>query len=332
MTSAMTFDCYSQRMLNPFRGSMNCIRHQSADAVTADGIHWDIYVSNDGLMEGLPRKGKTQVSDIRFGSWSPEQGLRRGPIYPSDDFLRMEQMGQRVYEHLLEVHEQVPFPFRDNCELWLLDRQLRPLVLLDSALRLEDLDCSQSLRWLPGQNCRHSYTSAAATALAIDSAQLGALTDYLAGYINACAGHAPVAQVFRRTANGSGTGLTGINLDEGLAARELPRTAFPGALLREQGHDAAHRQLIGDFICWQAPWQLLLPIVDRKRRGKLERYARVQPIKVARQFRLYPEIIDQAVIDAARVEARLRASQPLTQQPEKIMSTFYIELSPEYVD
>ncbi len=332
MTSTMTFDCYSQRMLNPFRGSMNCIRHQSADAVTADGIHWDIYVSNEGLMDGLPYNRKTQVSDIRFGSWSVEHGLRRGPFYPSDDFLRMEQIGQRVYEYLLEVHDQVPFPFRDNCELWLLDRQLRPLVLLDSALRLEDIDINQSLRWLPGQNCRQSFTSAAAEALAIDPAQPGAVADYLGGYINACAGPAPAARVFRRETNGSGVCLTGVNLDTGTEARVFPADAFPLALISEQDHDAEHRQLVHDFICWQAPWQLLLTAMDKQRRAEFEHHARVQAHKVARQFRLYPEIVDRAVIDAARVEARLRASQPVTQQPEKVMSTFYIELNPEHLD
>ena len=43
----MTILCYSQRLLNPFRGSMCCIQYRSAEAVTADGIKWDIYVSND---------------------------------------------------------------------------------------------------------------------------------------------------------------------------------------------------------------------------------------------------------------------------------------------
>lgn len=325
----MPFECYSQRMLNPFRGSMNCVRYRSADAVTADGVHWDIYVSNDGLMEDLSGRGKYQVSDIRFGAWSKDGGLRRGPIYPSDDFRRMEQIGQRVYEHLLEVHERVPFPFRDHFELWLLDRQAQPLVLLDSALTPDDLDRRQSLQWLTGQNCRRSFTSAAAAELGIDAGTPGAVADYLGAYINDCAGPAPAAQLFRRREDGGGQGLDGINLAAGLAQRALAADAFPATLIEGNRHDAAHRRLIGDFINWQAPWQLLLPALDAPARAAFEQHARVQPLKLAQQYRLYPEIIDRQAIDAARVEARLRQTLPARADQEKILSTFYIELGPD---
>ena len=115
----MSFLCYSQRLLNPFRGVVNCIRYRSAEAVTADGVRWDIYVSNEALREDMPDRRHTQVSDIRYGSWSEKSGLKRGPIFPSEDFRLMEAMGTRVYEHLLEVHQDVPFPFLDSAELWL---------------------------------------------------------------------------------------------------------------------------------------------------------------------------------------------------------------------
>lgn len=328
----MAFECYSQRMLNPFRGSMNVVRYRSADAVTADGVHWDIYVSNDGLLEDLAGPGRPQVSDIRFGAWSKDSGLRRGPLHPSEDFRRMERLGQRVYEHLLEVHERVPFPFRDDYELWLLDRDARPLVLLDSALHADELDRRQAPRWLTGQSCRRTFTSAAAARLGIDAATPGAIADYLGAYINDCAGPQPAAQVFRRLADGSGTGLDGINLAAGLAQRALGSAAFPATLLEGTRHDAAHRQLIEDFIRWQAPWQLLLPALDAATRAAFEQHARVQPLKLAQQYRLYPRIIDRQAIDAARVEARLRQTLPTQREAEKIMSTFYIELGPEHAE
>jgi len=47
----MSFYCYSQRLLNPYRGIINCIRYRSAEAVTADGVRWDIYVSNEALQD-----------------------------------------------------------------------------------------------------------------------------------------------------------------------------------------------------------------------------------------------------------------------------------------
>ena len=115
----MQIECYAQRLLNPFRGVVHVIRYESAEAVTTDGIDWDIYVANDALLDGLGRAGKrAQISDIRYGHWSAEKGLKRGPLYPSDDFRRLEHMGAVVYEHLRRVHRDVPFQFHDQFELW----------------------------------------------------------------------------------------------------------------------------------------------------------------------------------------------------------------------
>jgi hypothetical protein len=329
VTENSEFDCYAQRLLNPFRGCVNIIRYHSAEAVSADGVHWDIYVSNAGLAEGLPEPRRTQVSDIRFGTWSRRDGLRRGPIFPSDDFRRMEATGQRTYEHLLEVHEQLPFPFLDGVELWLLDTQRRPLVLLDSALTVEDISRRQGLRWTPGLDSRQSFTSTAAPGLDLDPRQPGAVADYLAYHINRLAGEHPCAQVFRRHRDGHATGLDGIHLDPAVIGRELDADAFPQHFIDLAQQDAAHRQLVEDFIRWQAPWQLLRQDLDHATRSEFEQHARVQPLKIAQQYHLYPEIVNQAIIDAARVEARLRQTAPARPEQDKVMSTFYIELGPE---
>jgi len=328
----MTILCYSQRLLNPFRGSMCCIQYESAEAVTADGIQWDIYVSNAGLLAGLPGNRRTQVSDIRYGTWTAHTGLKRGPLYPSDDFRAMEDMGAVVYEHLLEVHDSVPFPFLDSYELWLLDRQGRPLALLDSALTAEKIDMRQAGAWNPGLNCRKTFTSSAARELGIDPGAAGASGDYLAGYINARAGDTPAAQVFARSDDGSGTGLHGSNLVDAYSNRVLPAEAFPETLLDTRHHDTAHHALINDFIAWQAPWLLLLPTLDTETRHGYERLARSQPVKLVRHYRLYPEIADSALIDAARVEVRLRETVPEPEKEEQVLSTFYVELSPEVSD
>jgi len=325
----MTILCYSQRLLNPFRGSICCIQYQSAEAVSADGIKWDIYVSNAGLLSGLPGDRRTQVSDIRYGTWSAQTGLKRGPLYPSDDFRAMEDMGAVVYEHLLKVHEAAPFPFLDNYELWLLDREGQPLALLDSALTGEKIDMRQAGAWNPGLNCRKTFMSPAARELGVDPAAVGACGDYLADYINACAGESPAAQVFVRNADGSGTGLHGSNLDHAFSNRSLPPEAFPDALLKTRQHDTAHHQLIKDFLAWQAPWLLLLPTLDTETRRRYERLARCQPVKLVQHYCLYPEIVDNALIDQARVEVRLRETVPESEPEEPALSPFYVELNPE---
>jgi len=328
----MTPLCYSQRLLNPFRGTVCCIQYRSAEAVTADGIKWDIYVSNEDLLADLPGDRPAQVSDIRYGTWSARTGLKRGPLYPSDDFRAMEELGAIVYEHLLGVHDTLPFPFLDNHELWLLDRQGRPLALLDSALTAAGIDLYQAREWTPGLNCRRTFASRSTSELGIAADRTGASSDYLAGYINGCAGAPPALQVFRRDADGSGTGLQGINLDGSHHARVLPPKDFPSSLLDALHHDAAHRRLIDDFIAWQAPWLLLLPTLDAGTRRRFEQLARCQPVKLVQHHRLYPEIIDNAVIGAARVEVRLRETVPEPAPREESLATFYVELGPEVAD
>ena len=324
----MPIACYTQRLLNPFRGVINCIRYESAEAVTRDGVRWDIYVSNDRLLEGMDTGRRVQISDIRYGSWSPETGLKRGPLYPSDDFRYLEHRGAIVYEHLLEVHDRVPFPLTDRFELWLLDREARPLALLDSAVRREDMELDQSAEWRAGEACRQSFTSTVADRLALETGGEGAAAAYLSRHINACAGPSPAAQWFERLPDGSGAGLAGIDLDAALVGRELGGGEFPPLLLATPPQDAVHRQLYSDFLRWQAPWLLALPVLDRQTRERLEAEACARPLLVAQQYRLYPEIIDMTAIRAARVEAMLRRSQPNEGDGDSVVPTYYIELHP----
>lgn len=322
----MPVECYAQRLLNPFRGVMHTIRYASAEAVTLDGAHWDIYVSDDTLLAGLQVNRWTQITDIRYGSWSLEKGLKRGPLYPSDDFMRMEEMGAMVYEHLTRVHRQVPFVLQDHYELWLLDALRQPLALLASVLAESALDLDQAIEWRAGYTAAEHFTSAVMREF---SGVTEPAADYLTRYINRCAGNTPIAQWFRRAPDGSGAGLACIGSSAALAERQVDAQHFPLLLLAAHGHDAAHAQLIADFHAWQAPWLLSLTQLDRDTRQRLEQHARQQALVVEKQHRLYPTIIDQNGMNAALVEAVMRRSQGSTEnQKDNTMSTFYIELHP----
>jgi len=130
----MAFESYAQRLLNPFRGAMHTLRYESAEAVTVDGVHWDIYVANTAVIPASGRARLGQISEIRYGTWSQTEGLRRGRLYPSEDFRRMEAVGTILFEQLTRVHQLVPFAFKDLFELWLLDNATQPLALLESVL------------------------------------------------------------------------------------------------------------------------------------------------------------------------------------------------------
>ena len=325
----MTVECYAQRLLNPFRGAMHTIKYASAEAATLDGVHWDIYVANEQLLEDLEVSRWTQISDIRYGKWTPENGLTRGPIYPSDDFKRMEEMGAKVYEHLTRVYGQVPFPFKDSYELWLLGRDGQPLALIESAVSENTMTIDPDMEWRAGFTAKERFASIAMESLEQELTQTLSAAEYLTRYINDCAGPELSAQWFKRNPDGSGTGLQGIGLNAGYQGQTLLADAFPVLLLSTKGHDEAHRKLIDDFQTWQAPWLLILPNLDRELRRDLEHRAREQATLVHDQYRLYPETVDETAIKASLVESIMRRSQPAqASEKDNTLPTYYIELNP----
>jgi len=317
----MQIECYAQRLLNPFRGVVHVIRFQSAEAVTTDGVEWDIYVANDALLDGLGRAGRrAQISDIRYGHWSLEKGLKRGPLFPSDDFKRLEEMGAEAYRHLLKVHRDVPFAFRDAFELWLLDRDARPLALLHSVRTDSETDTKPPLDWRAGIAAQEHFQSSAIAGLGEPA---GA---YLTRYVNSLA--SGVAQWFRRSDDGAGLGLHTLRGGDSLRGRVLDADAFPPLFVSTAGMDAAHTRLVHDYHAWQAPWMLLLPHLDNATRSALEACACQQAELIEKHCRLYPAMIDRLALQAARVEAALVRSQPRTREQEDVVPMYYIELSP----
>jgi len=325
----MQIEYYSQRQLNPFRGIVNIVKYQSAEAVSTDGLVWDIFVSNDLLREGLEPNTRIQTSDIRYGKWSLEHGLKRGPLYPSDDFKYLEHQGAVALEYVQKLHGDVPFPLSDIYELWLLDQQNMPLVLIDSAVRQEDIETERNPAWRAGNLCRKSFTSTVLPQLSTETHSITNAADYLTDYINNQAGSPSAAQWFKRETSGDGSGIAGINLASELETRTLPDAVFPDLLLNRTSHNLAHQQLVDDFLDWQAPWLLLLSTLNSDMRRHYEQAARKQALIVQQQYNLYPEIIDEAAINTARVEAIFRRNeiQP-EEEEEKILSTFYLELYP----
>jgi hypothetical protein len=312
----MTIDCYAQRLLNPYRGTMQVVRYAAAEAVTLDGVHWDIYVANDSLLEGLAPTARAQVSDIRYGSWSEARGLRRGPLYPSEDFRRMEAMGAVVYGHLRQVHDKLPFQLRDSYEYWLLDADERPLALLHSAMDEIGALAQPLPIWTPGLAARERFESSFGSAGRPASEQL-------ADYINGLAGTIPRACWYRRNAGGAGQALADSE------AANLASNDFPVLCLRATGHAPEFAGLVDDYLAWQAAWLLCLPGLTPVQRRRLETHARNQADLVASLHRLYPEVLDAGAINAARVEARLSNSRAAALDVPDPESTFYIELNPQ---
>jgi hypothetical protein len=318
----MTIECYAQRLLNPYRGVVHTIRYESAEAVTTDGVKWDIYVANHALLEGLGRAGRrAQISDIRYGHWTAEGGLKRGALYPSEDFRRLEEMGAVVYEYLLKVHRDVPFTFRDHFELWLLDQHDQPLALLHSVLTETDTETRPPLDWRAGIAATEQFCSSAVAGLH------DAPGAYLTRHINALSNGN--AQWFVRTDDGAGLGVRVIQGADRLRGRVLDADAFPALYIATAGMDAAHTQLVADYHAWQAPWLLMLPHLDDATRERMEAHAADYAVAIEQHHRLYPAVRDRQMLQAARVEAAFMRSTPERKPTSDALSLDYLELNRE---
>ena len=248
-------------------------------------------------------------------------------IYPSDDFKLLEAQGAIVYEYLLKHHQDIPFPFADIYELWLLDPSGMPLALLNSCIDEQDIVLDYIPDWCACYECHNSFFSSAIKPDIVDSSGTLSVGEYLTRYINRLAGNNPVSQWFKRHADGSGHACSGVNLNESFASRELDSSAFSPFFINDGLHDETHRRLIKDFIDWQAPCLLLLQNLNEEQRKYFEIRARKRALEVEKQHRFYPDIIDQSQINAARIEAKFRKSNDTANDPvEDVMSPEYIEL------
>jgi len=283
--------CFAQRILNPFRGAMHTVRMQWADAVTTDGRNWTLYVRGERFYDDLqePDNNNISVPDIKFGTWSREQGFERAPIrLPTfDPIVRHE--GERLLAAVQQCAEQIPFPYQDHHELWLLHHASgRPLALLASHCDHQPAEAPPLLRWTPGQ-----------AAIAFDPS-----LQRLRERVTALAGKAPAAAWFDRR-------------NQRLPQQQLDTQAM-----------ADFERELRSLHQWLAPCELLLRMDDASR-SATEQLARRHALRLVELLALYPKVIEQELITAAQVEVRMRkanATAAGSGEEEYDMSPFYLEL------
>ncbi len=317
MLFSMGVTFYSQRLLNPFRGVMNIIELDQADAVTTDGVEWILYVHDEtDCWEHQENQDAHIVTpDIRYGSWSARQGLKKFPLLSSMNIPYIKRAGRQLMQAVRELHARLPFPPADKYELWLLDKDNGlPLALLDSVCEESRIYQDYPRRdWLCGQRCQQQFRG---TPQAPHRKQRnpGRL---LARRVNRQAGEPRRLQWFWRNDDGKGFALQGLNLDESLLNRQLERDAFPPLLLATGWPSSGGIDLVYDFLAWQAPWLLLLPDLDDELRLQLEHEARSQATLTASLCHLYPRIIDHYLLNAIRIEAQLRGKEENREETEE---------------
>ncbi len=320
----MTISCYSQRILNPFRGVMNIISIGGADAVTIDGYHWTLYIHDtfDCPTDDPEEFFEIDMPDIRFGDWDKKSGLKRSPLIDSYHYNEIQAIGHVLLDAVERHAGQCPFAFEDKYELWLLDeKNQEPLALLNSVCKQTEISIPESLNWEAGLRCKQEFLKE----FSLTNKQLNSTGDLLNQLINQRAGKHPSAQWFYRDRFDYGKGLGGINLNNNLADRELSARLFPKMLIQQQWKNPSDATLINAFIDWLSPYLLVLDFLRDAQREMLEQSARQYALLVDKMYPLYPKVINQQAINSARVEAMMRRSNQTKTRDEVAETIEYIE-------
>lgn len=298
--------CYSQRMLNPFHGIVNMVEVDGADAVCCDGESWTLFVHGEqefALMEDGSRR-PIETPDVKFGVWSEREGLQRSPVRNPVDYGFVDHVGRYLLDVVKDKSCEIPFPLQDRYELWLLDGAFElPLVLIASACSRTQIGDDVPLRWRAGMSAANHFQVKADLAAELDGENPA---ECVGRIVNASAGKLPRAQWFYRGERGSGQAILGVNVEASMNGRVLPPEAFPEQLLRSHWPDDSEQALVRAYLDWQAPWLLMLQNLSDTTRDRLERAAGQRAMLLAESHTLFPKIMDQARIVAARVEASLR--------------------------
>lgn len=309
---AIDIRCYAKRLLNPYQGVAQIIDIGQARAISTDGINWRLQIRSEIYKAPWSSLAIPAHHDRFFvyGIWSQSEGLARIPVHPSLYQEHVEQAAQDLLAQLSAASKQLPFPLQDNIELWLMDAAgKQPVALIASLFPEDKIPSGKQLHWYPTENADTVFTSDAFAAEQARATIKSRTQDYLQRLIRQRCNFPFQALWIERQPDGSGHILYSHTGKSSRQHEYLEAEVFPPCLLDEHWPDLQSRQLVTDYINWQAPLLLMLPLPEY-RRCKLEQMAQQQALSVHRYHRLYPEVIDNVLLNKILVEAVLRkASQ-----------------------
>lgn len=260
---------FSQKLTPPYSGQIQIAESDTYRALTLDGQSWEVqYVNRTHV-----RVGTLSKEDIKLRSSSNEQ--------ISDDTAD-PKLGE-LLDFLADV--QLPFTARDCYEYWLLDKQDKaPLALIFSCHSEEQMNKFPT---------REEWTALPDAVMHVEKTEIEIergqppVNYRLESLISERAGTQKVAKWFDRR-----------------VSHDVP---FPPYLVREDSDDTEYEALCKRYLERQAPRLLMLQSLTETERDRLEHCCAGQATEVARLCGLYPLIINQDLINALRVEARLRS-------------------------
>lgn len=287
-----TFNAYSQRLTPPYSGQVQIVESARARAVSIDNETWEIHFlyGSRGIVNNDGKK--------------PRGSFRRvAVVYRSQLKTIVEQASsaaRKIDERVLElihflIDANLPFPAVDIYEYWLLDHDDEsPLALIFSCAEAEQMASFPE---------RPEWTALPAAVLPVEATEdekqrdLPPVNYRLELLVAERAGLYPRARWFTR--------------------RTSETDSFPSLLITEDWQEESQQQLCQRYLDRQAPRLLMLHwLVDEERR-RLELAAKANVLEVERFYTLYPDIVDSKLMNAMRVEARLRG---VTEESDSILN------------
>ncbi len=194
-------------------------------------------------------------------------------------------MDERVLELIVFIAKaELPFPAIDKFEYWLLDEHDgSPLALIFSCVTRDQMESFPN---------KTEWTALPAAVMGIEKTpeelESGArpVNARFESMVAERAGYYPKAKWFERH-----PGET---------------EQFPPLLVKEDWQQDEHQDLCQRYIQRQASRLLLLQGLDQDDRKRLEVAAKNQVFEAERFSACYPEVVDQKIMNAILVEARLR--------------------------
>ena len=291
MNDRQTARCYAVRRLNPFLGVMQVLETTRGRASTTNGVVWQLELpARQAPAWGSLNTGAEEQGWYLHGLWSESEGLVN---FPQAHFQAGRE-GIASCEDLIAAERTcaatLPFPLRDDRELWLLgEADKKPLALLFSMLPDARPPQPHPRYWCGSW----SRDDLAGQRRFTEIRQLETAVKKRAGFNYSTLW---VTWNSARTRAHSAAGSM------------LEREDFPAYGIREEWPNPLNEALVENYINWIAPSLLTLPYLSDAERSRLESRLRYQASSIEYHWRLYPKVLDEEKIVAARVQARLQSA------------------------
>ena len=274
---------YSQRLLPPYSGIVQITESERARAQSFDGINWEIHYLS-GNEHDNDKQHRVQGYGLDRGYYNVAS-LKNGDLttFMFPPHVDADQVLESIHE-LTEflATADVPFPYGDIYEYWLLDAtDDAPLALIYSCCDASLMDS------YPGQI---EWTALPHSKMNIENTE-----------DEQARNEPPVNHRFQRLI----ADRAGSNPRAAWFKRDKDETDnFPGLLVRDNWQDQADHDLCQRYLTRKAPRLLMLQSLSADQRSRMEVAAKQHVFEVEQYFSLYPEINDERLMTAIRVEAQ----------------------------